>query len=200
MDLSRRVRYSPPAKVLIRQLLSGEALSEEMRVLYVALTRAREKLVVTGAVRNLEKARAKWAFCVKKDGAVLPGQILAAHNYLDWIMFGISGSESGLFDVSFYQKADLQKAPAPDSEAEETAFLPPTAEIDRRLGYSYRHKNLFAVPAKVTVTELKRRFAEPEEGGLQLEIKQPNFIKSEKDFTSLQKGSYNALYNGKCRF
>lgn len=36
-------------------------LSEEMRVLYVAFTRAKEKLIITGAVNNVEKNLQKWA-------------------------------------------------------------------------------------------------------------------------------------------
>lgn len=57
-----------------------------MRVLYVALTRPKEKLVLVGTVANAEKAAEKWGMICEHDELLLPDGLLAgARNYLDWI-------------------------------------------------------------------------------------------------------------------
>lgn len=63
-----------------------ESLAEEMRVLYVALTRAKEKLILLGSVRGLEKLLGTWGRYVGRDVLPLPDDTLAsARCYLDWI-------------------------------------------------------------------------------------------------------------------
>ena len=56
IDSEKRIEYSTAAKDAIRLYAKKDTISEEMRVLYVALTRAREKLIITGMSRNLEKS------------------------------------------------------------------------------------------------------------------------------------------------
>lgn len=51
----RRMIVSTLYKQVIRRKLLEETLGEEIRVLYVALTRAKEKLIMTGTIGNLEK-------------------------------------------------------------------------------------------------------------------------------------------------
>ena len=56
IDSERKIEYSTLAKEAIRIVSKKETISEEMRVLYVALTRAKEKLVITGVSKDIEKA------------------------------------------------------------------------------------------------------------------------------------------------
>ena len=51
----RRIVVSTLNKQVIRRRLLEECLGEEIRVLYVALTRAKEKLIMTGTISNLDK-------------------------------------------------------------------------------------------------------------------------------------------------
>ncbi len=89
VDLERRVRYPTLPRLVIEQRLLLETLSEELRVLYVALTRAREKLYLVGSVRNLERALKRWvqtAALPRSPQGALPDQALAqARCFLDWI-------------------------------------------------------------------------------------------------------------------
>lgn len=63
-----------------------EQLSEEMRVLYVALTRAKEKLVMIGQVSSAENTISKWQSLLSHEDWVLPIHLrLNAKSYLDWI-------------------------------------------------------------------------------------------------------------------
>lgn len=55
IDSDKKIEFSTAAKDAIRLYSKKQTISEEMRVLYVALTRAREKLIITGMSKNLEK-------------------------------------------------------------------------------------------------------------------------------------------------
>lgn len=85
VDLDKRISYPSLPTLAIRRRMRLEMLAEEMRVLYVALTRAREKLFLLGTVRSLSRQLELWA---RSDlqSPVLPDYELAqAKCYLDWI-------------------------------------------------------------------------------------------------------------------
>ena len=56
VDYKKRIAYTTPAKQALRYRIKTESLSEEMRILYVGFTRAREKLILTGSVKGFGKA------------------------------------------------------------------------------------------------------------------------------------------------
>lgn len=86
VDYKKRIKYASAPKLAIAQRLKIETLSEEMRILYVGMTRAREKLILTGAVNNLEKSTDKWLSVSNCDSDKFPAfDMLKAQNYLDWI-------------------------------------------------------------------------------------------------------------------
>ncbi len=66
-----------------------EALGEELRVLYVALTRAKEKLILTASSRKLEDRIAKWSAVAAEHGAIPYTILTLASSYLDWILMSI---------------------------------------------------------------------------------------------------------------
>jgi ATP-dependent helicase/nuclease subunit A len=86
VDPEKRIAYPTLAKQALRCKLKLETLSEEMRILYVAFTRAREKLIVTGSVRNLEKAAEGWQPGPgEENGRLAVYRTVNARNYLDWL-------------------------------------------------------------------------------------------------------------------
>jgi ATP-dependent helicase/nuclease subunit A len=86
VDYKKRIKYPSVPKLAIAQKLKIETYSEEMRILYVAMTRAREKLIVTGAVNNIQKASNKWLCVSETANEKFPAyDMLKAQNYLDWI-------------------------------------------------------------------------------------------------------------------
>lgn len=83
VDLEERL-YKPTVmkRFIARQMLEN-SLSEEVRILYVALTRAKEKLILTGTVKGIENKLQSWDLM----GASLQhSALLGAATYLDWIM------------------------------------------------------------------------------------------------------------------
>ncbi|TGB05262.1 helicase-exonuclease AddAB subunit AddA [Halobacillus salinus] len=82
----KRLMYPTLAYHALKQAKRRELLAEEMRVLYVALTRAKEKLVMVGNVASFEKKQEKWqAFTEEKDWVLPPHDRLEAKSYLDWV-------------------------------------------------------------------------------------------------------------------
>ena len=90
-----RFKYASVAKLAIQMKVRTETLSEEMRILYVAMTRAREKLIITGSVRKLDSAKKKWLDMSKSDSdcKLEPYNMLKAQSYLDWICSALTRHE-----------------------------------------------------------------------------------------------------------
>ncbi len=245
VDCDRRISYPSVAKQAIRQRLRFETLSEEMRILYVAMTRAREKLVITGATRNLARSAANWGETAGTDRMKIPAYaVLNAGCFLDWIGPAVMRhSDAGILrrlcpvstveeleknileDLSQweihiydYNGLPLTAVDALTEENEKDAFtggLPIaddsrqiesckdeiaekdySAEIERRLGWVYPWEKASRIPAKVTVTEIKRRFEMRDEEDVQPAalyrqplVKKPAFMTEETEPSAAEKGT-----------
>ncbi|MDB8791179.1 helicase-exonuclease AddAB subunit AddA [Romboutsia sp. 1001216sp1] len=86
VDYERKISYPSIAKEALKSKINVENLSEEMRVLYVAFTRPKEKLIITGSTRNIEKSLQTWANGVEGNKAISQYKVLKGKSYLDWIM------------------------------------------------------------------------------------------------------------------
>ena len=87
IDAEHQVRYPSFIKSSIQQRLFQEAMAEEMRVLYVALTRAKEKLILCGSSKDLGAAVEKWRQIAACRGRTFADPVLrGARCYLDWVM------------------------------------------------------------------------------------------------------------------
>ena len=86
IDPEKRIKYPTIAKLALETKIKQETLAEEMRILYVALTRAREKLILVGSLNNLEKNVDDWYRVMDLASETLPAYELAqAKCYLDWL-------------------------------------------------------------------------------------------------------------------
>ncbi|MGN8644635.1 helicase-exonuclease AddAB subunit AddA [Gracilibacillus sp. HCP3S3_G5_1] len=86
IDPVKRIMYPTLIYHGIKKQMQREMLAEEMRVLYVALTRAKEKVVLIGTVGSLEKKKKKWASIITHHDWVLPAYYrLESLSYLDWV-------------------------------------------------------------------------------------------------------------------
>lgn len=87
-DNQRHVRYTTLAREAISVLTDEASLAEELRLLYVALTRAEEKLVLLVSEDNLERSLRRLAAQIggNQAGPVEPATVLAARGYADWLL------------------------------------------------------------------------------------------------------------------
>ncbi|NHN30941.1 helicase-exonuclease AddAB subunit AddA [Paenibacillus agricola] len=85
-DAAARTSYPTLPWLAIRRKLRMEMIAEEMRVLYVALTRAREKLYLLATVKGMDKLLYNWSKYIDHDQMLLPDAAVAgARSYMDWI-------------------------------------------------------------------------------------------------------------------
>ena len=83
----KRVIASSLNKQIIRRQLLKESLGEELRVLYVAMTRAKEKLILTGTVGKLEKQMVSLSRFLDEEEELLPlGTRMKAKNYWAFVL------------------------------------------------------------------------------------------------------------------
>ena len=110
LDLETRIKYPSLHKIAIKEKGERESLGEELRVLYVAMTRAEEKLILTGVCKNEEDLIKKFPV---QDRLSLE-DIRGATSYLAWILMAYSrsffeSSKTGEIALSFISKEDLEE-------------------------------------------------------------------------------------------
>ena len=110
LDLETRIKYPSLHKIAIKEKGERESLGEELRVLYVAMTRAEEKLILTGVCKNEEDFIKK--FPVQERLSL--EDIRGATSYLAWICMAYSksffeSSKTGEIALSFVSKEDLEE-------------------------------------------------------------------------------------------
>ena len=87
IDAVCRTKISTLLKKVIQRRVVLENAAEEIRVLYVAMTRAKEKLILTGTVKNMRGSLLKWVKLETRSQVALAyGDLTKATNYLDWIL------------------------------------------------------------------------------------------------------------------
>ena len=161
-DTARRLEYPGLARSAIKQRLRREQLSEEMRLLYVALTRARERLFVTAAIKHPEEKMQKMMLqCTRPMSAEV---LLGASSMAEWMIYAQLCAEQEKFRLSFLS-TEAQEAQQDIEATADIACADPelVAVLEKNAAFSYPHAAASALPSKVTATELKRLEAPDEE-------------------------------------
>lgn len=186
-DIEKMIVYPTIMQQAIKQKKSREMIAEEMRVLYVALTRAEEKLILTATVPDFEKTSKNWLQVSNQKETILPASIRAkAKCYLDWIgntiirhtSFKDLLCEERIQTLPTEMKLQIEiktKEMFLTTELEEhkvdnwlenvKAHEPVPVqsaykdEIERFMNYKYKDVAATEIRAKQSVTELKRQFS-----------------------------------------
>ncbi|MDI6618498.1 MAG: helicase-exonuclease AddAB subunit AddA [Clostridiales bacterium] len=205
VDPEIRLSYPTIIKHAIRKKMKLENYSEEMRILYVAFTRAKEKLIITGTVGNYEKAHARWSEGVDYPGNKVPTyQVLKGTNFFDWIcpallknslvkalkgtdrievaIPGLCGEKSK-WSIKLWKREEaikvnegaMENVAAGTDELQEGQYY---GEVSRRLGFEYPFGISSKLPAKLSVTELKDMFISSMEDEYTRNIFVPPLIKN----------------------
>lgn len=170
VDPKRRVRGKSLRKNAIALKLMRDSLAEELRILYVAMTRAEEKLILTGVVKNPEKtAAALLPLRRRKEKRLSYDVLLGQDSFLTLLLGALSGSRC--LD-GFYEACGMETAPeAPEYNADMAFHVKLTGwdhlveeKIEETvLGLEAKRKLLFSDPAEAVdenlMTELSRRFS-----------------------------------------
>lgn len=186
VDYERRISFPSIAKEALKSKINIENLSEEMRVLYVAFTRAKEKLIITGSTRNIQDSIKRWSNGVENSDTISQYEILKGKNFLDWIMpcvlkhrdlsnlldeVGLDAVFSVEHNSKWYgklwDKNDILVEKKNDEEKESIEKIlekidvdSPDSdyynEIEEKLNYIYPYEFSTRKPATISVTEIKK--------------------------------------------
>jgi ATP-dependent helicase/nuclease subunit A len=197
-DSKARVCSPTIVKKAVSHKLRLAGLSEEQRILYVALTRAKEKLYVSGAVKNLQKSMAKWSEQAQRKELTYT-DIVSTGNYLDMIMPAALQSESG-FDVLSVKPeyiALISEKLEKDRAGCKEKIMSAETDVKKDIAYAYPYK-IVNHPMKMTVSELKHlqqdyddENSESLDFGEENEIKKtvPLFISQNEEVIGAARGS-----------
>lgn len=198
-----RVSFPTMPWFYVKDVKEAALKAEEQRILYVALTRARDKLIMTGHFKGFKNAKGKLSTlgeliknAASVEGQQLPTDIITqANTYLEWLIMGFTRHLDGgnplrvaieyegptyfdlpdkkcrikveIHDGSLYgdldYKADIDETTinkVRELQAVNSVELP--QEIEDRFNYSYPYSDATRRTAKISVSELKRRFQERE--------------------------------------
>lgn len=201
---------------MIAEKMKAEELGEELRVLYVALTRAKEKLIMTGVSDDFEKAVKECAGLNRgqlllpvKERKVEPELLLESNSYLKLLMHAFSlyqDDADKLPAISVYHEEDLKKEAVRGQfdkkvlkEALKQLIAAKEAEgegrIRKKISFPYPHGELKGLYTKTSVSELKMAaLHEDEQTLVEFETEQeesviPLFVKEEKEAKGAARGT-----------
>lgn len=165
----------------IERKLRQEELEEQIRILYVAFTRAMDQLILLGTSKKVE------------EGIVKPSP--SKNCFLDYL---IPLTADGQMELSIHDRTQLnmdnqqrnQNKAAVRQLFHESGTVredPLFEEIDRRLSFKYEYQQALSKKSKYSVTELSRMDGEHEEP--ELALKAPDFMHGTSEFTAAQRGT-----------
>lgn len=150
---------------MIASRIAGDNIGEELRVLYVALTRAKEQLILTGTLRDPEHVLLNYELQSEEEASYLDRR--EAGCYLDWIMPGayrhpehlsIETYTAGDFSlIEQFQEAESYNEKEQLLESLESVDERLYEQIDERLQSSYPYEEEVSLRTKISVSELKHR-------------------------------------------
>ncbi len=168
---------------LLQKQVHREEVQEEIRILYVALTRAKDILYMTGTVRDGEKFLAARESAMGGDSMYLSMADQASS--LEMINANLlSGGQS---EEPIYFVNPMSQAIYDGEDSEEKRL-----EILRKLNFSYPYEHARSLKSKYSVTELNRK-AELLESSFVEELAVPKFRQGEKKLTAAERGT---VYHG----
>ena len=178
VDTTLRLRQPSLLKKVIQKTSALENLGEELRILYVAMTRAKEKLILTGAVPNASQKLEAWqTLNVRAMETLSYSTLTKASSYLDWVLPALlqhSGKDCFLLRVLSAEDLLEESKEAKASDLWRVLEHPKEEPEARRyleqvFSAEYPYEQEQAISGKVSVTELKKQTQLPEEHeGLEL--------------------------------
>ena len=201
-DQANGVEYPTVARQAIAAQLLTETLSEEMRLLYVAMTRAKERMIITGTTRDIDKTVSTLAATA---AAPLAPEVLRGMGspFLWLLQSALLDRDERFLRRNYVRLQTDAAAGSTEAEAEPTPPEPDPAllaQLEHTLSFRYAHERATELPSKVTATELKRlepETAPPEDAGAPLlkgaprtqVFRRPDFSARERRLTAAERGT-----------
>ena len=200
-----KIEYPTLAKEAIKIISRKESISEEMRVLYVALTRAKEKLFITGIEKDLQKSieskkKELEIYSKGEDSKINPKILEKYKSYLDWIELVYLKNEtknSEIFEFNVVHKKDILNIDT-ENETEKINLLKdiekrtPSKEnlekIENILEWEYKFKDSTEMPSELSVSKIKE-LSKKQTEETHTTLKKPNFLVEKTQLSPAEKGT-----------
>lgn len=183
-DTKTRIQSPFMYKTVLNKLAEDDSLTEELRLLYVALTRAKEKLIMVGVVNNFDDSLAAWQqySSYNAEGLKLPAYAaFSSKSYLDWIMKAYYRAQTlnaelekyGIDTIPYNDIIKIDIKALDDIKTDEldisrirelfNRMTPQDApekertELSKRLLSDYLDSEAVILPSKISISEIKRQ-------------------------------------------
>lgn len=174
-----------PMCTLVAEVNAAEELAEAMRLMYVGMTRAKEKLIVTGVRKHpmaegREGEMERWRSLINSQGVMTPENALKAKCCMDWLYPAAMNAEN--WRLVEAGTADLSGVS--DDENVKIESEKPSAELAAAVGeildFKYKYPESGVIPSKTSVSALKQLYSGDDEEHME---STPN----EYDFTAMSR-------------
>ena len=172
IDYDKQIQYNTLTKVALKNKILTETLSEEMRILYVALTRAKEKIYITATVKDYEKKQEEMRKQISKyeikNGKINPILVKKYKKYIDWILLVLEYENKNLDNTCTLQILDKNRLidSFEEKEKEEKDLIKELNEtkvdaeevekIKEKLEFKYKYENSTKTITKTSVSNIKK--------------------------------------------
>ena len=219
-DMSRGIQYDGLDRKAMASALRREMVSEELRVLYVALTRAKEKLICTCAIKDVKKQAEKWAAIASLDP--IPSSALSNVNqYAVWLGIPLMRHPNATQLRSLCSRLPEMDVHAPDCFTVQVVPYQGTqqevlqqqdiqfSDMERMEApqlQPYKQDILRDLPSKLTATAITDSFKAQETQEQttmpqqQMELRRPFFERNARGLTPSEIGTAHHLFLQFCDF
>ncbi|WP_461214285.1 helicase-exonuclease AddAB subunit AddA [Lacticaseibacillus sp. GG6-2] len=170
-DPESSVRYLLPQYLQAKTQKRSQLLAEEMRLLYVALTRAKQYLYIVGTVKDKEAALKPWQSATSAGSQILPAQLRAkGKSYLDWLLMallrtpaldgdGLPETFNAQAKIEFATPTEVATTSQP-AKVETTTMPALDLDLTTWFDWQYPHAAATKTTGFQSVTEIKRALSE----------------------------------------
>ena len=174
INYNAQIQYDTLSREAVKEVIRAENISEEMRILYVAITRAREKLIIVGTANDLEKKlediENQKKIYSKVNDKINPILLKKYKSYLDWILLVVNYEKENSKNIEIKKidkkeilnnmqnkeeqtENNMQKILEMLEKSNNKAQLKQIAE---KIEYKYPNKLATTIPTKSSVTKIKQ--------------------------------------------
>ena len=129
IDEPRQVRYPSMASLVVKDRIAAQSTAEEIRILYVALTRAREQLILIGSTKEgaMDAVTPRWA---GESGPLPVHTVRGASAFIDWLLPIAAQSGQTVFEVTPHSAEEIKDlAATPDGQRPSAEGLEAFAQL-----------------------------------------------------------------------
>lgn len=187
-DQELRLKSTTLKKNVLKRKMDLDSLGEELRVLYVGMTRAKEKLIITGTDRYLEKKQERWDQLPWEKGSLPYTVLTGAGSYLDWLLMSLPKAKDHLTvreilledivgeEVVRQVQKRVSKEELLNLDLTRTRDEESLEALKAALSFQYAWQEDVSLHTKMSVSELKKAGQDVDDKGSLLRPQQAEFL------------------------